>query len=575
MSHNDTPLERRTRDHWDNRSDNRIQDYIRTLLGDEMSASNQIIRDDCDVLVLLVGFSPDPLLQSIYVYRPRRIILLLNNKYNDREASVVAGEYQDYIAVMRELKFCRSEVKPKHDKDIFWSEKDATTQWVFTMLCKQVLPEQQVGKRIVVDITGAKKNMVAGAFLFADYSGADINYVDFGKYDSFRGRPFGYTAIIGKQPNPSEILSLRDWARVRQLFMNFSFRAAARELTVIHERMKSDYFEAKDRSAVTRLQRLAQVLEQWDNGDYTAAWKLWEQPINQPINEDQPSLSSQLDEQILPPVIKLLSAAGWPSTETSNPQELYDLHRSFKRGATPEKSIFHQHEVFLGYASDELAKIGRLIEPNEDFRSAFLRSAALHELLLKARVALLWFAGHLSHQKEIGERRCQPVHKDDLTFCYWGITDYHSAGNIRGFLSGKYTALRNVRYDEEHREGKKRLQHCYTITHKIKIADERKLTYLDEETALDSEIMEWIRNESIHTHLSIPLELAQQAHTLASAAVQDYIDNWLKKPLTQQDYTLSNQWSPDWWIICTACGVADFLPQLEPQTRLNSTEVNL
>ena len=569
MSHDENNLERRTRDHWDNRSDNRIQDYIRTLLRDEMTASCQSVRDDCDVLVLLVGFTPDPLLQSIYVYRPRRIILLLNNKYNDkdkeREASAVAGDYQDYIRVMREIGACRTDVKPKADKDIFCSKENATTQWVFDTLCKHVLPEQRAGKRIVVDITGAKKNMVAGAFLFADYSGADISYVDFSKYDTHRGRPFGYTAIIDKQPNPSQVLSLRDWVRVRQLFMNFSFRTAAGELTEIVKRMNSDYFTLENRLAVERLHLLAKVLELWDNGDYTAAWKRW----SQPTRADKPPLSSQFSEAILPPVIKLLGMASWPSTETDDPRELFNLHRSFKRGATPEESIFNRHEIFLGYVSDELAKIGRLIKPNEDYRSAFLRSAAIHELLLKARVALLWLDKKLKHQKDNG----QAMHINDQTFCFWGIADFSSARNIRTFLTGKYPELRKVEYYEERQGIRGSLRHTFTLVHCVEIPRKRKLTYLAFPTALDSEIMEQIRNESIHTHLSIPLQLARQAYKLADAALRDYVDNWLNE-ITKQKYEPTQQWSPNWEAICIACGVADFLPALEPQTKPYATEVH-
>ena len=54
---------------------------------------------------------------------------------------------------------------------------------VFQGLCEHVLPDRQAGKRVIVDVTGAKKSMVAGAFLFAAYADMPISYVDFDEYD--------------------------------------------------------------------------------------------------------------------------------------------------------------------------------------------------------------------------------------------------------------------------------------------------------------------------------------------------------------------------------------------------------
>ena len=55
-------IKQRTNDHWNR---NATEWYIQNLLGHEMEYAQQQV-ENCDTLALLVGFSPDPLLQTIH-----------------------------------------------------------------------------------------------------------------------------------------------------------------------------------------------------------------------------------------------------------------------------------------------------------------------------------------------------------------------------------------------------------------------------------------------------------------------------------------------------------------------------
>lgn len=174
------------------------------------------------------------------------------------------------------------------------------------------------------------------------------------------------------------------------------------------------------------------MLECWDNGDFTAAWKRWIEPMDT-RQLGQPSATATSASPV-----GATGANDWPSIQTGNARSLFDQHRTLKRGLNkPEESIFHELEKLLLYAYDELDKIDRLIRFNNDYRSAFLRSAGLDELLLKARVAILWLkpSPHMPSWPDMRER-------------FNGIADHSSADKIRDFLLAKTSELQ-VKYSDE------------------------------------------------------------------------------------------------------------------------------
>lgn len=161
-------LETLTGDHW---ARNDSTWYIQNLLGHEMEYAQQQV-EDCDTLALLVGFSPDPLLQTIWKYRPKRIVLVLNHKYGKQPGKHRADEYVTWIGQMVSMDYCPSAASARLSttttkrEDIAIAETEAQPDWIFRELRDRLLSDQRAGKRIVVDITGAKKNMASGAFLF-------------------------------------------------------------------------------------------------------------------------------------------------------------------------------------------------------------------------------------------------------------------------------------------------------------------------------------------------------------------------------------------------------------------------
>ncbi|MGH2543591.1 MAG: hypothetical protein ACRDIB_12370, partial [Ardenticatenaceae bacterium] len=419
---NKTRLRKLTEDYWGEQEYNKSLDYIvkwyiDNVLAEEMDYAKPAV-EPCDTLVLLVGFSIDPLLQSVWAYNPERVVMLFSDHYEaDDHGNPKPGaeRKRDMVGWLKKLKTKRAHAKP-HDplrfrlpreEDIAVAEPGgARTDWVFATLRELVLPDQQAGRRIVVDITGAKKSMTGGAFLFAAYAGAEINYVDFEDYDWQKRRPYGYTCKIGPQPNPYESFGLAAWGDVRRLYEQFAFRQAADLARKIRQQMTrvgdgtGELFTASQRSAVLRLALVLDMLELWNNGDHAAALAAWE------CGEPHRLKDEVGEEFVLPPAVEVLTRARWPQAVPCGVDGCPDrqqpplsvaaflgTHRQLKRGQRPDDSLFNQPDVLLAYAHDELAKVENLIQFSEDYRSALLRAAALDELLLKARVAALCLVG--------------------------------------------------------------------------------------------------------------------------------------------------------------------------------------
>jgi hypothetical protein len=322
----------------------------------------------CKLLVLLVGFSVEPLLQAIWAYEPENILLLLNKQYGDPADGGKRGA--DFGGMVKRLienhlatktsQICRPVVD--------WEVVDAGPVPVFQKLLEKVTATEGV----VIDITGAKKSMVAGAFLYAAYANVDVSYVDFDDdaYDPEKGRPYGYACRIGHLSNPYHAFALRDWERVRELYRQYNFRAV-REMLVGHDGKEGpgtilntvQFYMPAMLEPARKLVRMSYCYELWDSGAFNEAKDKADAIAREGWNRVFPSAVTRLGGQ-------WFAISG--GTFTSGLTGFYD--------DTPE---------FRTYVYDELKRVERLIYLNEDYRSAFLRVAGINEVLMLARVVRL------------------------------------------------------------------------------------------------------------------------------------------------------------------------------------------
>jgi hypothetical protein len=380
-----TDIRERTEEYWEHhRGDYRC--YIKDLLGRELVKAGEDpkrlcpLKDELHTLALTVGDSFEPLLQAICVLKPSRVILVLNHDYGELSGEDQVKRLCRLILELVSLDDFPEQYRPKKlapdDIGCITIQEDTPTE-VFRALTrgfeapKARPPADHVN---AVDITGAKKNMVVGSFLYAAHTGLPITYVDSDETNPHFRRPYGYLCRIGRIADPYAAFRLRDWERVRQLYKSYNFRGArellgecAREeqpgsgiLRAMSEPLEGikighPLYEEKDIDGVRMLARIMELYEAWDTGDLNCAAKL----------------ANEVPERAVPSIVKAFNGH-WFEFEAAVV-------------CNPPQGFYRDGPGLRLYAFDELLRIRRLIDCNEDNRSAFLRAAGLNEVLLTAR----------------------------------------------------------------------------------------------------------------------------------------------------------------------------------------------
>lgn len=360
-------------------------------------------RPPCDVLVLLVGYSLDPLFQSICVYDPaKKIVLVVNTLYGKQSG----GGYGEALAERIKLLFKDARLREgwlTHSPTIEVCElPNEEPDSVFRALHTALLRDQQADHKIIIDITGGKKNIDAGAFLFAAYTGAVVSYVNFELYDERKRRPFGYSCKIGPiERNPYDAFRLRDWEELRYHYEGYRFAIARTVLQRIWQPMLDAFplratlprlrpgkptpiSREEVEGALRRLDVALAFYDAWETGDYVMAYRLL--PTVQGLATPSAVTLLGPDWQEIYEHSQVLAAP--------LPTNKYD--ETIRDVASDYLPVYRSNKLLFTYARDELERARRLTKLHGDHRSAFLRAAGLDEFLLKARLIRLWGAGSLS-----------------------------------------------------------------------------------------------------------------------------------------------------------------------------------
>lgn len=348
--------------------DSRLESYIcdkkeldgKSLLEAELEYAsrqkNRLPNTPCATLVLLVGYSLEPLLQSVCAYKPQKIILIMNEeRYGKEEGHVYARHVFEAIGHLKEVGLIEQSPRllGEAGTDRLGYKTQDNPAAVFKILVGVLHDE----KDVVIDVTGGKKSMVTGAFMYAAYANIRISYVDFEEYNPKYRRPYGFTCKIGELSNPYEEFALREWERVRALYERYQFRDAQEQLKSIQGIMKKIVPEID--APIQKLGAFMEYYEKWDRGDFRGAI---EAASNLP-DFKQPSAVVELGDQ-------------W--YEISGNDYAYKPQR-----------LYGDIEALKVYVYDELERIRRLIYHNEDYRSAFLRTGGVNEIVMLARVIRL------------------------------------------------------------------------------------------------------------------------------------------------------------------------------------------
>ena len=357
-------LIKRTREYWQqfNSADpcGSLTTYIHNLLPGEMAYAKKQDRLPANplegrVLVLMVGHSIEPLLQTIWAYKPTTIYLVLNQNYGMAYGGQTGRSGDDQFDLISDLLEEVTEIEAarlRDDMEIKRIDLDNTTPpAVFQSFLESIADCEDV----IIDITGAKKSMVTGAYLYAAFGNVPVSYVDFEDeaYDPEFRRPYGFSCIIRPFENPYNVFALRDWEQISELYKQYRYN----EALVTLEKMTfdvSDYL-ATIHDSIEWVKSILQCYAQWQDGNYKRAREL----------------AAKIGNFTPPEGVQRLGS-DWVQTRGNE-------------FVVPTGIYADECKVKI-YAIDEINRIGRLIALHHDYRSAFLRLGGLNEILLNRRI---------------------------------------------------------------------------------------------------------------------------------------------------------------------------------------------
>jgi hypothetical protein len=499
-------LERATRHYWDFSQNNNIDDYLQYYIcenNDRLDGKNLLKAElewaeknkcitarPCKTLVLLVGLSLEPLLQSTCVHKPQKIALLLNEEgYIDKEWHEFAQHLIKAIKLLNVKDFVGSKIKCPEENP---TKGDPAS--VFKTLVKILHNEEDV----VIDITGGKKSMVTGAFMYAAYAGSRISYVDFEDYDHNKRRPYGFGCKIGELSNPYKDFALSEWERVHTLYKRHQFRDA-HELLLGPILCTMSEILPETKKPIQYLGAFLDYYEKWDYGDFKGA----KQTSNTLGTFNQPSAVKELGDI-------------W-----------YELsNRGF---LNKPKGFYGNLSAMKVYIYDELERIRRLIEYKQDYRSAFLRAGGISEIIMIARIVKLV---------------TNPTERNYLLDAF----DRSTPGARKVFNAMLNPMKTQINVKKDLGFG---VDPCI-IPRPDPMNDWWKKTILF--NANDGwDVFLTKRNELAHKYFSVPREWAEDALKFAQANFEDFWD--------QPTSSLSLQTSTlPWSELCQLCGISHYLP---------------
>jgi len=507
-------VEAETQAYWDKGYDPNnpffhFDEYIRKLLPLEMACAREYgklpsLKETCEHLILLVGHSLEPLLQSIWAYNPKKVSLIVNKRYGPE------WNGEDQAGLVKKLVKVLADVQQRPEPGIeYYDPIEGSPEAVFQALLKNVKNTENV----IIDITGSKKSMVSGAFLFASLANVTVSYVDFDDrlYDPNYRRPFGYGCIIDALNNPYESFALRDWERMRELYIRYKFRDARILLAgewnnsrhgggpgTIVEAMKKVLPDSEP-----NIQRMADILlcyELWDRGDYNEA----------------AAFSHKTIGFTSPHGVIILDGKWYIAQDGEFKGGISDFYED-----TPE---------FRAYVTDEFARVERLIRFNQDYRSALLRAANLNEVMMLARLLKLMPEGvEKSAWRTILQKRTP------------------NAEDVFRALTNPQGKSVNLKQEVWNRKGLPDLDFV--------IGQEMKWHLFLNIFGFpgDWERLIHRRNDLAHKYFSPPEEWAWDAYHFVKANIEDF---W--GALTEEQ--VKNTQSLPWSELCRLTGLTEYLP---------------
>lgn len=340
-------------------------------------------------LIFLLGHSTEPLYLSVGVHLPGKIYLVVSDTlmrdHNFSRSTIERRIRALYRAFLRdgfdpneevEIKFEVFTESIPEESDSGETSGDAGMDVFCKLRDLMVTIENDGSNKIILDITGSKKNMVAGAFLFGVYNrfgeGEDekriLHYVDHTVYDFALGRPRFGTCYSSEVKNIYTTFKLSERKKLKEYFDREDF-LRARDLAGEINKALSGVSQYKDKAEFYgKLYYLCEAYYLWRNCFYEKAYKVL--------------IDNDLDHFIREPIREIADSA-----------IKYNNGTRGEWGEDDDIRLLGKSKVLLTYFADVIAFNERMLEEDEDGhvntenpRENFLKVYSIFEMMLEFHI---------------------------------------------------------------------------------------------------------------------------------------------------------------------------------------------
>lgn len=220
------------------------------VVGEFRKNNKNVLQKKVDYLIISVGVSYEPLILSIKLFEPKRILFLYTEMTAETLNKVV--KYCNLEAVQYEKRL----VHETDPTDIYREIKQAYLAWG--------RPE-----KLYIDFTGGTKAMSAAAAMAAAMIDVQMVYVGTDHYLSDFRKPYPGSEKLYYIENPLTIFGDLEVERAMVLFDKANFSGAREKLEILKETIPDPQL----RQQLSFIYLTAVLYEYWDALDFPNAWK--------------------------------------------------------------------------------------------------------------------------------------------------------------------------------------------------------------------------------------------------------------------------------------------------------------
>jgi hypothetical protein len=326
-------------------------------------------------MIITLGASPEPIVLAVHLVSPSKIYVIYNQEKHleaFKKGLEATKNTNNFVNNIKAIHLGQSHHEAADLFKLLRGKKASADDNVSKSNLKellQIIDDESQRKRIIFDITGAKKTISSGCFLFAAYADIPVYYMDFDNdinaYHPDLGKPYPGRCFYTRQKNPVTAFAIREFQELENAFnerrFNDVFKGIGRVIQTMDEGKKDGFFDQDEIDLLWNMCAVSDIYSDWQDGAYGS-------------NNEKKNLYKRLKE-----INGCLSISNLLNNLSSYPSPSAQ-YKSMKNA-----DYFNDINSFCSYITIELARLKRKIPiPNQHL---FLKLFCFEEFI----ISFIWW----------------------------------------------------------------------------------------------------------------------------------------------------------------------------------------